>query len=156
MKKVVDNGFRFRIYYCIFLATFAITASYLAYFSFDAIHNLNLTNKILASCATFLLVSNLIVYVVIKPRYFFAGYINRAILIKTNWQSDDFIQIKQNEFAGYKIDTSIAKQKKSLILYKKTPKGIHGTAKISISLLSNKQLVVLINFLNLMKKGQAY
>ena len=155
MKKIVDNGFGFRIYYCIFLAIFAISASYLTYFSFDAIHHLNLTNKTLASCSGFLLVSNLIIYIVIKPRFFFAGSIKGDIWIKTNWQSDDFIQIKQNEFAGYKIDTSIAKLKKSLIFYKKTPKGLVGTAKISISLLSNEQLLALINFLNLVKKGQA-
>lgn len=108
---------------------------------------------ILLALGLAVLVLNFLIYFVIQPRYFFLTIKNDKILVKTNWETDDYVVISKQEFGGFKINASFKKYKKMLILFKKTPRGLMGTRALSIGLLKKTQLVQLISLLNQLKKG---
>lgn len=97
------------------------------------------------------MILNLLMHFNIKPRYFYCTFTNNKIAIKTHWETENFIEILFQEYAGYKIKTSFGKYQKSLVLYKKAPKGLLATKEISISLLTEKDLYNLLNALNFLK-----
>jgi hypothetical protein len=143
---VIDNAILYRNYFMAMIGVYVLSflfATLRIFYDFIIVLEVGIV----------LFLINTLIYVFIKPRYFSLQYKGEKIFLKTNWETDDFIVIPKVEYGGFQVKTSFKKYKKTLILYKKTPKGLMGTKDLSITLLNDVQLYNLLNILNQLKKG---
>lgn len=143
MKTVIENGNIYRKYLlCLYGVIFLMMTVIIIYN--------NLLSIVTALCLI-IIVLDIAGHFIIHPKYFYLLFKNSVILIKTSWDSDNFIEIRLAEYAGFKTIVTVKNLKKSLIIYKKVNGRLMATKEISITLLTKQQLFDLLTLLNSLK-----